>query len=182
MQKHENEGEPNPQPKPKPDIFTNPTIPEIFETRKSQIIQDLSVPETEYTDLSPKGSIDQGIRDLIHNINALPGLVTTSSCAGRISIFLEGRGKGRDQKQRQFVPSGGKGAGKWLYVSHEPVNIQDSNSFQFHELFGLVPSSDSGSGGIRDKFNKHGDAPRLVRFHFEPMVCIEYLITSYTYK
>jgi tRNA wybutosine-synthesizing protein 3 len=156
------------------------TIPEVFESRKRKILAELSVPDTEYTDLSPKGSVDEGIRDLIHDINALPGLVTTSSCAGRISVFLEGRKKQNDhqQEQRQFAPSGGKGAGKWLYVSHDPLkgywtgrNSDDSDSMQgkdyprsLHELFGMVPG-DGKPPGL-----KEGQAPRLVRFHYDPMV------------
>lgn len=156
------------------------TIPEVFESRKRKILADLSVPDTEYTDLSPKGSVDEGIRDLIRDINALPGLVTTSSCSGRISVFLEGRKKQNDhqQDQRQFAPSGGKGAGKWLYVSHDPLNGRwtgrdndDFNSTQgkdcprsLHELFGMVPGNGKPPG------LKGGHAPRLVRFHYDPMV------------
>ncbi|GFF46645.1 hypothetical protein IFM58399_07850 [Aspergillus lentulus] len=157
------------------------TIPEVFESRKRKILAELSVPDTEYTDLSPKGSVDEGIRDLIHDINALPGLVTTSSCAGRISVFLEGRKKQNDhqQDQRQFAPSGGKGAGKWLYVSHDPLkgcwtgrNSDDSDSMQgkdyprsLHELFGMVPG-DGKPPGLKEG----GHAPRLVRFHYDPMI------------
>lgn len=66
-------------------------IPPLFTTRKNKIIEELAIPDEDYTDLSPKGSVDLGVRDLIRDINALPGLVTTSSCAGRISVFLEGR-------------------------------------------------------------------------------------------
>ena len=140
------------------------TVPEIFESQKCRILENLSVPDAEYTDFSPKGSVDEGVRDLIRNINARPGLVTTSSCAGRISVFLEGRRpQEKQQEQRQFAPSGGKGAGKWLYVSHEAVKEARS----FHELFGMV-----GIGDI-DRINiEKAPAPRLVHFHFEPLVCI----------
>lgn len=75
--------------------------------------------------------------------------MTTSSCSGRVSVFLEGRKKGkyvrgggaggginRNQKQQQqeevekeeegevgvMLPPGGKGnGGRWLFVSHDPV-------------------------------------------------------------
>ncbi|KAK2067463.1 hypothetical protein P8C59_001202 [Phyllachora maydis] len=45
----------------------------------------MAVPSAmDYTDASPKGSIDAGIRDLIDGINdKYDGLVTTSSCGGR---------------------------------------------------------------------------------------------------
>ncbi|KAE8147295.1 methyltransferase TYW3-domain-containing protein [Aspergillus avenaceus] len=160
------------------------TIPEIFESRKRKILAELSVPDAEYIDLSPKGSVDEGIRDLIHDINILPGLVTTSSCAGRISVFLEGRKKQQqklqDEPERQFVASGGKGAGKWLYVSHDPLegydalpgnkggsgeDVQEGEKKSLHELFGMLPGDGKPPG-----LNKQGKAPRLVRFHFEPLI------------
>ncbi|KAK2760264.1 hypothetical protein FQN54_002332 [Arachnomyces sp. PD_36] len=150
-------------------------IPHSFESRKQKILKDLSVPDDEYTDSSPKGSVDVGIRDLIHNINELPGLVTTSSCAGRISIYLEGNkaavparsetvlnrsGNGDEGQPRQFAATGGKGGGgKWLFVSHDPVESDRS----FHELFEIAP----GDGKPRiDEMR----GVQLVRFHFEPMI------------
>lgn len=150
-------------------------IPELFQSRKDKILADLSIPDAEYTDLSPKGSIDEAIRDLIGDVNALPGLVTTSSCAGRISVFLEGRRKQQQQQQeseRQFVPSGGKGAGRWLYVSHDPFKSspadEDGRKKSLHEEFGMV----EGDGKMpADK------ALRLVRFSFEPMVGYSSLFT-----
>ncbi|RLL94038.1 hypothetical protein CFD26_102838 [Aspergillus turcosus] len=157
------------------------TIPEVFESRKRKILAELSAPDTEYTDLSPKGSVDEGIRDLIQDINALPGLVTTSSCAGRISVFLEGRKKQNhhQQEQRQFAPSGGKGAGKWLFVSHDPLkgdwtgcggdnsDLTQGKDYprSLHELFGMVPG-DGKPPGLKEG----GHAPRLVRFHYDPMI------------
>lgn len=143
---------------------------DLFESRKRKILADLSIPDTDYTDLSPKGSVDEGIRDLIHDINALPGLVTTSSCAGRISVFLEGRKKQpQSQQQRQFAPSGGKGAGRWLYVSHDPLKEKQQstqNVKPLHEMFGLVPGD-----GKPPRLQGKSQAPRLVRFHYDPMVC-----------
>jgi tRNA wybutosine-synthesizing protein 3 len=65
-----------------------------FARRKQKILSDLAVPEDRYSDASPKGTIDAGIRSLIDAINARAGLVTTSSCAGRVSVYLEG-GKGK---------------------------------------------------------------------------------------
>lgn len=63
----------------------------IFEARKSKILEQLAVPDAEYSDASPKGTVDAGIRHLLAKINAAPGFVTTSSCAGRVSVFVEGR-------------------------------------------------------------------------------------------
>lgn len=67
-----------------------PPAPQNFARKKTVILEQLAVPDDSYTDLSPKGSVDVGIRDLIDEINAIDGLVTTSSCAGRVSVFLEG--------------------------------------------------------------------------------------------
>lgn len=148
----------------------NTMIPPVFVSRKNKILAELSAPEEEYSDLSPKGSVDEGIRDLIEDINTLPGLVTTSSCAGRISVFLEGRKAPNLSEEspsagdgRKFVPSGGKGAGRWLYVSHDPLEIKENQSLL--KLFEMVPGDGKPPG-----VDKGGHALRLVRFHFEPMV------------
>ena len=68
-----------------------PTPGAPFTTRKQAILTHLSAPAESYTDASPKGSVDAGIRHLIDALNAREGLVTTSSCAGRMSVYLEGR-------------------------------------------------------------------------------------------
>jgi len=44
-------------------------------------------------DASPKGSIDIHIMPLINRLNTHADVVTTSSCSGRISVFLEGTKK-----------------------------------------------------------------------------------------
>lgn len=139
-------------------------IPAVFHPRKAKILEDLAIPDAEYTDLSPKGSVDEGVRDLIHDINSLPGLVTTSSCAGRMSVFLEGLKKAsQTEPEAQFAPSGGKGAGRWLFVSHDPFVFPEKGSRSLHEVFGLV------AGDGRPPSNRTN---RLVRFHFDPLVCL----------
>jgi tRNA wybutosine-synthesizing protein 3 len=155
-------------------------IPPSFQAKKQKIVSDLALPDEEYSDLSPKGSVDENIRPLIRDINRFPGLVTTSSCAGRISVFLEG---GRDEAssdgsegkaaefRRQAVSTGGKGGGRWLFVSHDPVSLPEasqettsSTSQTAHKLFGLTP------GDAKDLVPSNVGKLRLVRFHFEPMV------------
>lgn len=73
---------------PKP--IQKPPIPAAFTAKKNDILASLATPDAVYTDASPKGSIDVPIRGLIDRINALEGVMTTSSCSGRISVFLEG--------------------------------------------------------------------------------------------
>lgn len=146
-----------------------------FIARKQKILEALTVPDAEYTDLSPKGSVDEGIRELINQINSMDGVVTTSSCAGRISVFLEGR-KGQGFVERlDETPSteetpvpGGKGmGGKWLYVSHDPINVNALlEKRNIHDLLGLEPLSTSVS---QDTVTQ-----RLVRLQFEPMVSSSY--------
>jgi tRNA wybutosine-synthesizing protein 3 len=147
-----------------------------FELKKAQILEQLNAPEETYTDRSPKGSIDAGIRTLVDEINELEGLVTTSSCAGRISVFLEGQkgpkktaggpGGHYEAADDEDIPAelnpvqassvGGKGGGQWLFVSHDALALPDHGV-----LAGL-------------KFRRDADTmrmgSRLVRIKFEPMV------------
>ena len=160
-------------------------IPAAFTTKKAKILEALSVPNESYTDLSPKGSVDEGIRELISSINTLDGVVTTSSCAGRISVFLEGKKTlpgsydeevGGDDKIMKAVP-GGKGlGGRWLYVSHEPVLsstisfLESKHKGLIYELFQLK-SKPSNVDALEDI-----QGARYVKFQFEPMVIVIYSI------
>src|SRR5947207_15965023 len=83
---------------PPPTMLASP-IPASFARKKAAILANLSLPTDEYQDRSPKGSVDYEIRDLIDEINAYEGLVTTSNCGSRVAIVLEGnkaRGHGGD--------------------------------------------------------------------------------------
>lgn len=229
---------------PSPAAATAP-IPPSFARRKEAILAQLAVPDDEYTDLSPKGTVDAGIRDLIDEINGLDGLVTTSSCAGRVSVFLEGRrvgmgssadegslllpghhlavedGAGEDGVERQgqgrrrgkrdgqgeegardatagdfraggtpgsgswrdeppaaksasadtVAGVGGKGGGgRWLFVSHEPVESRgklDSEPNIVAALLGIEePIFDGREGSSAEEMGES----RLIHFKFEPMV------------
>ncbi|KAH6605203.1 hypothetical protein Trco_006910 [Trichoderma cornu-damae] len=148
-----------------------------FREKKSKILQQLSVPDTEYTDASPKGTVDEGIRHLIDEINAAEGFVTTSSCAGRASVFLEGRKtkpgdgeSGGESEGGQVARVGGKGAGgAWLYVSHDARADGGEEYLAWMEGLGLSHVADAleipvgdGSSGER----------RLIHFKFEPMLLL----------
>ena len=158
-------------------------IQSSFQRKKQNILDCLARSENEYTDLSPKGSVDSGIRDLIGEINQLEGVVTTSSCAGRISVYLEGKKELRRQginvdtgekdvnsQRHQLVQAtvpGGKGAGgRWLYVSHDSLQLNPGTGLEdMHvmSLFGLSPCL----AGPDITVNR---ATRYVRVAFEPMV------------
>ncbi|KAJ8105935.1 hypothetical protein OPT61_g9874 [Boeremia exigua] len=110
------------------------TMASRFEARKQKILEQLDAPDEEYHDLSPKGSIDAPIRDLISEINGFEGIVTTSSCSGRISVFLEGRKASTEPtiveegEESRAGPGGKGGGGAWLFISHDPVDVPDAAS------------------------------------------------------
>lgn len=165
-----------------------------FKLRKQKILSQLSVPDEEYTDASPKGSVDAGIRHLIDQLNGHAGLVTTSSCAGRVSVYLEGRkttgpastgeawgGESERASGNAASSAGGKGGGEWLFVSHDPVEEGHRDGAggggeKGYEalLLGLQPAASAG-----DDAAQHVElidrSSRLIHFKFEPMVCIKLL-------
>lgn len=147
-----------------------------FQAKKRKILRDLASDES---DASPKGNVDTHIRSLIRQLNNLEGVVTTSSCSGRISCFLEGQkalpndapnGDGK-------AGFGGKGGGgRWLYVSHDPIQATIAESeddavlrllfdnLQSHELENVTEMSSSFSN----------NDTRYVHLNFEPMVSYWY--------
>ncbi|OCL15452.1 hypothetical protein AOQ84DRAFT_278933 [Glonium stellatum] len=145
-------------------------MPSQFEIKRTRILRQLELPAEEYSDLSPKGSIDEGIHDLIEEINHYDGLVTTSSCAGRISVFLEGRKKDisgtekPDGKDASLAGPGGKGGGAWLFISHSPVAIPKSTSESiFLSTFGLESPS-------KEEDLDHEEGRRYIHIKFEAMI------------
>ena len=163
-----------------------PGVP--FTTRKQAILTHLSAPAESYIDASPKGSVDAGIRHLIDALNAREGLVTTSSCAGRVSVYLEGRktaavvtggaaaavavlggdspgeeGSGGDVGSAV----GGKGGGEWLFMSHDPV--EGGGGEVGYEA--LLLGREAGVSGGGEEMGEADGASRLIHFKFEPMVC-----------
>ncbi|KAI1109631.1 methyltransferase TYW3-domain-containing protein [Nemania sp. NC0429] len=185
------EGPSRPQSQPQPQLASM-----NFSRKKERILAQLAVPDAEYSDASPKGSVDAGIRELIGEINALEGFVTTSSCAGRVSVFVEGRKKEAGEEEddgevdvrglgedsgdgdgmAESLPItttvaavGGKGGGgAWLFVSHDPVVVKEEEE------------EEKGSAGVRNVLGLRGGSTdlerrgrggvRLVHFKFEPMI------------
>ncbi|KAH8844364.1 hypothetical protein MCOR27_009252 [Pyricularia oryzae] len=145
-------------------------IPIPFLEKKAKIIAQLATPDSTYTDASPKGSVDVGIRELIAEINCQAGLVTTSSCAGRVSVFLEGKKAqnrvqvGGGDAQLAGTVGGKGGGGRWLYVSHEPFGDVGGRSWE-EVLFG----ADGPGDDVADEGTGEAEE-RLVHFKFEPMI------------
>ena len=80
-----------------------------FDARRRQILQSLGADV--YTDKSPKGSVDDHVLVLCNLLNTHKDIVTTSSCSGRISCFVNacGRAKG----------------GRWAFISHDVAEPQE---------------------------------------------------------
>ena len=151
-------------------------MPTAFEVKKAKVLEQLAIPDADYTDLSPKGSVDEGIRDLVRDINELNGFVTTSSCAGRVAMYLEGPSKRKNAKldvvEREEMPggiaSGGKGGGQWLYVSHDPVPLSEGHAGSMLAMLGL-------SGLATRDSPKDLTGVRFIHLKFEPLVSCSFL-------
>ncbi|KAK4242019.1 tRNA wybutosine-synthesizing protein [Achaetomium macrosporum] len=169
-----------------PATLALPSPGKTFTAKKQKILSQLSVPDGEYSDASPKGSVDAGIRQLIDQINAHAGLVTTSSCAGRVSVYLEGRKAKGDadealpetesgSSRNAASSAGGKGGGEWLYVSHEPFGVQhdDGDGSGYEVLLGLRPRT-AEEGETTQHLGELTGSSRLIHFKFEPMVRFQF--------
>lgn len=150
-------------------------MPSRFGEKKAKILAQLSAPDEAYSDLSPKGSVDQGVRELCADINALEGFVTTSSCAGRVAVYLEGGGQQKtlpddeagDAANPAASSAGGKGGGEWLYVSHDPLDISQAHATDSGGLMGLFGMDKNVKLSVPSTWT----GIRFVHFRFEPMVC-----------
>jgi tRNA wybutosine-synthesizing protein 3 len=80
-----------------------------FDKKKEKYLSAL---KSDLKDRSKKGHVDEQILPLLDAINRSKDFYTTSSCAGRIDLFVE-------------PESGKKHEGKWLFVSHEEVNHKE---------------------------------------------------------
>ena len=139
-------------------------IPKTFVAKKTKILADLSIPDADYTDKSPKGSVDEPIRDLINLINSHPGWCTTSSCSGRVAVFVEGpkhgdlSGDGEDDTDGKIKTGpGGKGGGRWLFVSHDPMKMEDRQRFGLGQEISLPTTNGQAVN-------------RLVNLTFSPLI------------
>lgn len=140
-----------------------------FQAKKQKILKQLEIPDEDYTDLSPKGSVDEGVRELVGVINKHDGFVTTSSCAGRVAVYLEGISKRARQEDDQEnepsgIASGGKGGGQWLYVSHDPPSLVSSEQDGAVCSLLNLPEKDELSSPTSS------ENVRFVRLKFEPLV------------
>lgn len=126
-----------------------------FDQKKKHILQQITDTTDDSPDKSPKGYIDAPLLPLIELINAHPDLVTTSSCSGRVSVYLEG--------EKSHSRPGSKGlGGRWLFITHEVKELANwwpSVKDQSIECNNDTESNDN------DPINK-----RYVLYKFEPMI------------
>ncbi|KAF3055252.1 tRNA wybutosine-synthesizing protein 3 like protein [Daldinia childiae] len=148
-----------------------PTPPPTFARRKIRILEQLARPDDEYTDASPKGSVDAGIRELIGEVNGTDGKKAVAEEDG-------GEGDGVDDAEktevRKLAGIGGKGGGgAWLFVSHDPVPLGQGKGEDVEEMLGLRSSPEEGDEAgeiLADDSVRDVAAARLVHFKFEPMI------------
>lgn len=169
-----------------------------FTAKKSKILAVLGVDDDVYTDASPKGNLDVPIRGLIAEINAIDGLVTTSSCSGRVSVFVDGDGAVRgpqsaaqagrqedgpvadesddgEEETKARASAGGKGGGRWLFVSHEgDAESLARGQSEVARLLGLKAAATTEDATATPEVERcwSQGQRRLVHFKFEPMVRI----------
>lgn len=98
-----------------------------FNQKKKSIIDEIETTLGNVKDASPKGSIDELCVPIIRLINSHKDLVTTSSCSGRVSVFLEGnkvKKTASDDAETDVMKIGGKGdGGNWLFVTHHKEEL-----------------------------------------------------------
>ncbi|RVD86690.1 uncharacterized protein DFL_004953 [Arthrobotrys flagrans] len=145
-----------------------------FNSRKKGILGALA----SGTDASPKGSVDKQIIHIMELLNSYPGAVTTSSCSGRVSVFLEGRKQSsttsisKQDHETDVAAAGGKGGdGRWLFVTHDHLSddilqeTQDDATF-LNTIFGGIPSEPAVTQLLREQSSE----TRYVHLKFEPMI------------
>lgn len=100
-----------------------------FDQKKASILAEIGATDETTPDLSPKGTIDEFCLPIINLINSNGDMVTTSTCSGRVSVFLEGV----KNINQDGIKIGAKGNhGRWIFVTHDPKDLPDwFNSIDF---------------------------------------------------
>lgn len=127
-----------------------------FDQKKKSILTEIGATDEITPDASPKGTIDDFCIPIIHLINSNKDMVTTSSCSGRVSVFLEGM-KNIDQGE---IKIGAKGNdGRWIFVTHDPKDLPD-----WFSSVGLKYITD------RNSYESINVNTRYILFKFEPLI------------
>lgn len=144
-----------------------------FLQKKQVILKNIQENSPYAPDLSPKGTIDELCMPLIDLINSSDKMVTTSSCSGRISVFLEGSkvkilhqdDSGNIERTEKIVKSGGKGeGGKWIFVTH---NVNDvAQKKDWYKSLNLHYKID----GEKQADYNVSSTTRYLLYKFEPLI------------
>ncbi|KAL3678169.1 hypothetical protein R1sor_021125 [Riccia sorocarpa] len=131
-----------------------------FELRKQAVLKALA---SEEVDKSRKGGVDVQIAELINKINSHPHYYTTSSCSGRISLFLDhpqlptpSADAFHEEYEHDLGEDGTKETekkrkgGDWIFVSHEPAVVSEIRR------------------SVREKYTS--EQKGLLVFRFEPFI------------
>lgn len=103
-----------------------------FEQKKQHILNGLNLTNEGSPDTSPKGSIDLKCLPIINLINSKKNMVTTSSCSGRVSVYLQGR---KLQSLGTFSEGSKGNEGHWLFITHDPENVSNwSRNLKFMQV------------------------------------------------
>lgn len=125
-----------------------------FDQKKESILREIGATNEVTPDASPKGTIDVKCLPIINTINANHDMVTTSSCSGRVSVFLEGIKKQEGQ-------IGAKGhEGRWLFVTHDAEELP-----QWWEAVDFVYGEAAGSTS-----STPANTTRFILYKFEPLI------------
>ncbi|KAK6456564.1 methyltransferase TYW3-domain-containing protein [Scheffersomyces xylosifermentans] len=129
-----------------------------FDQKKKSILSEISSTNSDSPDASPKGTIDELCIPLIELINSNNDMVTTSSCSGRVSVFLEGV-KNVSENDTKIGAKGNQG--RWVFVTH--------NSNELNEWYSRVrlyfPKKDEEIDTPEKNINT-----RYILFKFEPLI------------
>ncbi|ODV94719.1 hypothetical protein PACTADRAFT_50584 [Pachysolen tannophilus NRRL Y-2460] len=136
---------------------------DLFEQKKTQILKDMESTSLESPDLSPKGTIDELCIPIMNLINSNKDMVTTSSCSGRVSVFLEGSKYNNvnddDKVKNEGVKIGAKGnGGHWLFVTHNPFELKN----WWKDKNFLINNN--------DQFLNINETTRYILYKFEPFI------------
>lgn len=133
-----------------------------FNRKKEHLLKEIGLNSENNPDASPKGTIDALCLPLIFLINSHKDMITTSSCSGRVSVFVEGSKEvDFEQENGGKVKIGAKGdGGRWLFVSHEKGDIQEWWTHKDVKLkFKELP-----------KNKEYNIDTRYVLFKYEPLI------------
>lgn len=139
-----------------------------FDKKKQHILQEIGLNSESNPDASPKGTIDALCIPLITLINSHSDMVTTSSCSGRVSVFVEGSKELNTERDNpadlltadEAFKIGAKGeGGHWLFVSHEKEDINEW-WMKTSPLLKFEKSSDK----------EYNIKTRYILFKYEPLI------------